>query len=89
MLISHHQEDIGDFHICDLDLTPKRLFKVLGHDVNGEQFLPIGTLGLGATVETIRNIFTFVTLKRSRQGHPRSNFVRILKDRYQLPNSVS
>ncbi len=23
MLISHHQEDIGDFHIRDLEITPK------------------------------------------------------------------
>ncbi len=68
MSVSHHQEDVGDVHIRDLEMTHKDQsrskvkmhFYYLGE---GEHNLLIGTLGLGATVMTIRAIFTFVTLK--------------------------
>ncbi len=51
MLISYQQEDIGDFHIRDLQTTPKRSFKVKGHDallLSGQRwtFLLVDTKGL-------------------------------------------
>ena len=32
MPIAHHQKDVGDLHIRDLQMTPKRSFKVKGQD---------------------------------------------------------
>ncbi len=55
MLISQHQDEIGDFHIRDLENDPQRSIKVKGQDARllvwqWGTFLSVGTLGLGATV---------------------------------------
>ncbi len=67
MLISHHQENIVDFHIRDLEMTPKVLQGQRSWCIfinwTMVNILSIGTLGLEATVQTMRAILTFVTLK--------------------------
>ncbi len=47
--------------------------------------------GSGATDKTIRTIFTFValTIEKTSSRSSNVNFLRILKVRYRLPNSVS
>ena len=83
MLILHYQDDIDDFHIRDLEMTPKK--------VNQKSrctfivwawwtYLSIDTLGLGATVKTLCLIFTFVTLTWPFiHGHPRAIFCGLWK----------
>jgi len=86
MPISRHQEDISDFHIRDLQMTLKVTQRqrslcilLIGND---EHFV-YRHLGL----KTLYSIFTFETSNDPfKVIH--GQFLRVLKDRYGLPNSV-
>ena len=74
MLISHHQEYFGDFHIRDLKSKVKMQFYWLGSD---EHFCPKASWALKQPFRRYWPFCTFATLKWSHQGHPGSHFLRL------------
>ncbi len=91
MLISHHQEDIGDFHIRDVEMTHKVQSRSRCTFINwaiAHIFVHMHT-GPRSNHSDGTGHFHFRDLEMTPSRSSEVNFWRILKLRYQLPNSVS
>jgi len=93
MAVAHHHNDIADFHIRNIQITPKRSFKVKGHDTLLLKSAMVNIFVHRHTVSTSNRLddmghFHFRDLEMTPSRSAEVNFLRILKVRYQLPNSV-